>query len=401
MNGNKIANQYYYNGPGYLDGKIQPVETVADLDSILTRQRFEGLTVTVLRPDGANSTPCDYWLVQDPNDEPGVLMWVRKTAGGGETYTFKTDTEELLDVSVDENNVVTINATDALASAVTNIDNVLNEVEQIKTDVADVQSGLTQTNEKVNTIETRVDTLESGLTQTNERVETVETAVTTTIERVNTIETAVTTTVERVEVLESGLTQVESGVTVLQDIVSILQSGVTENKEDISRLESGLTETNTVLTEVKETADNNAIEIENLKGWHIQNLGNDSGTTRYALVDASGETKGDVIEVVDDQFLTDVIYISAATEADKAIDSSVIIGDPYLKFTWQYDLITYVPVKDWVNNYEGGKGISIESSGNTNIIDVKLAPRDEENLNYLSLTESGLTMNIMIEINEE
>lgn len=81
-----IGYQYTYNGPGYLDAKIQPVETVADLDSILLRQRFVGLTVTVIHPDGADSKPADYWLVQDPNEEEGVLMWERKTTDGKE-YT--------------------------------------------------------------------------------------------------------------------------------------------------------------------------------------------------------------------------------------------------------------------------------------------------------------------------
>lgn len=82
-----IGNQYIYNGPGYLDSKIQPVDTVADLNGILLRQRFEGLTVTVLHPDGPDSSPADYWLVQDPAEEEGVLMWVRKTASGGKEYS--------------------------------------------------------------------------------------------------------------------------------------------------------------------------------------------------------------------------------------------------------------------------------------------------------------------------
>ena len=81
-----IGNQYIYNGPGYLDSKIQPVDTVADLNSILLRQRFIGLTVTVIHPDGPDSSPADYWLVQDPAEEEGVLMWERKTSSGKE-YT--------------------------------------------------------------------------------------------------------------------------------------------------------------------------------------------------------------------------------------------------------------------------------------------------------------------------
>lgn len=432
-----VGNQYIYNGPGYLDSKINPVDTPADLEGILLRQRFEGLTVTVLHPDGPDSQPCDYWLIQDPNEEAGVLMWTKKNTGGsGESYEFKTDTPELLDVDVDANNVVTINATDKLASAITSMDDVLEEVEGLKGDVADVQSALTETREVVNTIETRVDTLESGLTQTNERVDTIETRVETvesgltqTNERVDTIETRVETVETKVETVESGLTQtvekvetietrvdtlesgltetnervevVESGFTTIQEIINVLGSGVTENREDITRLESGLTETNTSLEELRETVSGNTEDIEALKGWHIENLGSESGSTKYALVDNSGNTKGDVIEIVNDQFLNDVTYVSAATEDDRAIDPSVIVGDPYLKFTWQYDLVTYVPVKEWVNNYEAGNGISIEASGNTNTVSVKLAAPEEGNLNSLAFDENGaVKLNLMIEIDE-
>ena len=54
------SNQFKYTGAGYIDAKIQPVATVADLNSIPRNQRFLGLTVTVLNdPDGNQR---DYWL---------------------------------------------------------------------------------------------------------------------------------------------------------------------------------------------------------------------------------------------------------------------------------------------------------------------------------------------------
>ena len=65
------SDRIKYSGAGYLDAKIQPVATVADLNSIPRSQRFIGLTVTVL--DDGSGRPYDYWI------ENNVAKWVRKT----------------------------------------------------------------------------------------------------------------------------------------------------------------------------------------------------------------------------------------------------------------------------------------------------------------------------------
>jgi hypothetical protein len=65
------SDQINFSGKGYLDAKIQPVETVSDLNKIPRSQRFIGLTVTVLN-DGSGR-PYDYWI------ENNVAKWVRKT----------------------------------------------------------------------------------------------------------------------------------------------------------------------------------------------------------------------------------------------------------------------------------------------------------------------------------
>ena len=114
--------------------------------------------------------------------------------------------------------------------------------------------------------------------------------------------------------------------------------------------------------------------IDSISLWHIQKTV-DSGhnITYYALVDGSGNTIGDTIDVTEEQYLENVEYISAATEQDHEIDEKVVIGEPYLKFTWKYGIITYVAIKDWVNDYFAGDGIEIN---NEHEISVKLS--DEE-----------------------
>jgi hypothetical protein len=311
-----IGNQYTYNGPGYLDAKIQPVETVNDLNKILLRQRFAGLTVTVIHPDGPDSKPADYWLVQDPNDEEGVFMWERKTTGGSDV-TVETNTPEYISITRTGDTYYVDTA-----------GNFIDEIDDIK----DAVSGLT-----------------TAVTETNVRI-TIET------ERLD----------DRIDVLETDISSFTETIT-----------------NEIERLDAKDTEHDEKLDEIFE--------------WHIEKLSEASGSTTYALVDGSGNTRGDVIEIIDEQYLESVEYIPSATTEDKEIDSSVIIGDPYLKFTWKYNLITYVAVKDWVNDYFEGDGISI-SAGHQ--ISVKLAEPEENNQNYLSVDSTGLKMNMFIEIDE-
>lgn len=80
------SNQFKYTGAGYIDAKIQPVATVADLNNIPRNQRFLGLTVTVLSdPDGSQR---DYWL------RKSLTEWEPKE---GEVYKRIDELEARLD----------------------------------------------------------------------------------------------------------------------------------------------------------------------------------------------------------------------------------------------------------------------------------------------------------------
>lgn len=367
-----VGNQYIYNGPGYLDSKIQPVDSVEDLNKILLRQRFIGLTVTVIHPDGPDSQPADYWLIQDPNEEEGVLMWSRKTLGGGSDVTVDTQTPDYIKVTRDGDTFYV----DAAG-------NFIDDIEGLKEDVAGLESAVTVTNERITTEVDRIDGEISAVTET----------ITHEVETIN----------DRIDTEVSAITQtITNEVETINDRIDTEVSAITETiTTEVERLDgeiSGLTETVTrEVDRIDQKNDEQDEKLDEFSQWHIEKLSEESGSTQYALVDGSGNTIGDIIEIIDEQYLETVVYISAATEEDKAIDDTVIIGDPYLKFIWKYGIITYVAIKDWVNDYFAGLGIAI-SPGHE--ISVKLADVEEGNDNYLSADEHGLRMNMFIEIDE-
>ena len=370
-----IGNQYLFNGPGYLDSKIQPVEHVEDLDKILLRQRFIGLTVTVIHPDGDDSSPADYWLVQDPNEEEGILMWERKTSGGGVEISVSTNTPDYI--------TVTKNGDTYYVDAAGNL---VSEIEEIK-------SGLTATTERVDTLETKVETVETKVETLETKVETVETSVETLETKVDREVSALTETINNeVETINDRID------TVVSTITETIESEIETVNERIDNEVSALTETITNEVERIDAKDAEQDErLDEISQWHIEKLSEESGLTQYALVDGSGNTIGDTIDIIDEQYLETVIYIPSATAEDQAIDPSVVIGDPYLKFVWKYDIVTYVAIKDWVNDYFAGLGINI-SAGHE--ISVKLAEVSEDNQNFLSLDSNGLQMNMFIEIDD-
>ena len=72
------SDQLKYTGKGYLDAKMMPVETVSELKNISITQRFEGLTITVLKDENGNSNPQDYWLIGGITNS----CWIPKTVSG-------------------------------------------------------------------------------------------------------------------------------------------------------------------------------------------------------------------------------------------------------------------------------------------------------------------------------
>ena len=85
-----MTKQLKYTGKGYLDYKMQPVDTVAELrEKFTNRNELKlGLTVTVLNPNGDN-VPVDYWYYHPYNEETGTYNmsaqpdWYPKVYPGG------------------------------------------------------------------------------------------------------------------------------------------------------------------------------------------------------------------------------------------------------------------------------------------------------------------------------
>lgn len=79
------------------------------------------------------------------------------------------------------------------------------------------------------------------------------------------------------------------------------------------------------------------------------------------------------INIPKDQFLKEATFVDSATTEDKAIDDSVVVGQPYLKFTWEIELesgvsITYVPVNKLVDTYVGSDYITVSAGTDNKII---------------------------------
>lgn len=79
------------------------------------------------------------------------------------------------------------------------------------------------------------------------------------------------------------------------------------------------------------------------------------------------------INIPKDQFLKEATFVDSATAEDKAIDDSVVVGQPYLKFTWEIELesgvsITYVPVNKLVDTYVGSNYITVSAGTDNKII---------------------------------
>lgn len=79
------------------------------------------------------------------------------------------------------------------------------------------------------------------------------------------------------------------------------------------------------------------------------------------------------INIPKDQFLKEATFVDSATAEDKDIDDSVVVGQPYLKFTWEIELesgvsITYVPVNKLVDTYVGSDYITVSAGTDNKII---------------------------------
>ena len=99
-----LTKQLKYTGKGYLDNKMQPVDTVSELNSKFTnRNELKlGMVVTVLNGGGAN-IPVDYWYYYPYNeatesyDTSVAPSWQPKVYPGKGSSLYWEDGAEMSD----------------------------------------------------------------------------------------------------------------------------------------------------------------------------------------------------------------------------------------------------------------------------------------------------------------
>ena len=105
-------------------------------------------------------------------------------------------------------------------------------------------------------------------------------------------------------------------------------------------------------------------QIQDLKQLHIVKLDTPQQgfAATYQLQDKNGSPLGASINIIQDKFLQSAALITAAQE-DHDADPSVVIGDPYLRFTFNTQPVSviYVAVKDLVDTYEAGQGLLLQN----------------------------------------
>ena len=106
------------------------------------------------------------------------------------------------------------------------------------------------------------------------------------------------------------------------------------------------------------------LQVQDLKQLHIAKLDTPQQgfAATYQLQDKNGSPLGASINIIQDKFLQGAALITA-TQEDRAADPSVVIGDPYLKFTFNTQPVSviYVAVKDLVDTYNAGQGLLLQN----------------------------------------
>lgn len=117
----------------------------------------------------------------------------------------------------------------------------------------------------------------------------------------------------------------------------------------------------------------------------------------YSLVGNGNTQLGDVINIPKDQFLKSATFIPSATSSDHDADASVIVGDPYLKFVFatnsqgtETDVTSYIAVKDLVDLYYAGNGLSLDKVDSKNTFSIKLDGSNENG--FLTVSANGLKL---------
>ena len=116
----------------------------------------------------------------------------------------------------------------------------------------------------------------------------------------------------------------------------------------------------------------------------------------YQLQGADGQVIGDKINIPKDQFLSKAEIVTATSD-DKAIDSTVVEGEKYIKLTFQVSDTAavsvkqpvYIATKDLISEYSAGKGIQLDSNNKFNLVADSL----DDTTKYLVIGDDTIGLN--------
>lgn len=172
--------------------------------------------------------------------------------------------------------------------------------------------------------------------------------------------------------LETDISGLDQGAIATTNVSQVAENAVMTGLT-LDHLNTAVSQLNTYIGNVSEDAGKNyAVAWKKLGS--SDDLYNAKWASQYRLYqgkDDSGNFNTPVpnvptIDIPKDQFLKAASFIAKATDTDHTAQSSVVVGDPYLKFEWQLDasgesetdnVVTYVPVKELVDVYCGYKNV--------------------------------------------
>lgn len=158
-------------------------------------------------------------------------------------------------------------------------------------------------------------------------------------------------------------TTVDASVAALDASIKVNAAAITGHK---TAVDASLAVINASIAEIETAVENVAVyNLESVQSPDAQWAAQYNFTKDGSVVTT--------INIPKDQFLKEATFVDSATAKDKAIDDSVVVGQPYLKFTWEIELesgvsITYVPVNKLVDTYVGSDYITVSAGTDNKII---------------------------------
>lgn len=249
------SDKIIYTGKGYLDAKIQPVNSVNDLNKIPRSQRFIGLTITVL--DDGSGRPHDYWL------ESSLTAWVKKKASL-EDLLVKIGEREYNSESISGTTAIDISEAFADYAKAVDVSTTINELKAILQD--EIASSKTETIDYVDKlnaiIEGRVKSLEDK-SHTHDNYEVLNSITNENVSNWNTAVEELRTFLKT----ETGFTNAIDSLKEIQKYfeehgteVETIVSSITANEEAIATLSDDIIALNAIIGERKDGDDSTIIE---------------------------------------------------------------------------------------------------------------------------------------------